>query len=119
MEILFFFLLVALMPFLLVAALPPGRAPLVGMALLALLILAFAYWGVPERGSSDAAGRGLELGYHSAMVWTALLGTAAGGLAQLLRHLQPGLTGRRYALAALGALLGVMLAALALILLRP
>ena len=114
MEILFFLALIAIVPFLLVATLPPGRAPLIGMALMVLLILAFAYWGVPGRGSSDAAGRGLELGYHSVMVWMAVLGTAAGGLAQLLRHLRPELTGWRYALAAPGILLGVMLVALAL-----
>lgn len=118
MEILFLFLLVALVPFLLVASLPPGRAWLVGMAGLVLLILAFAYWGVPQRGSSDAAGRGLELGYHTAIVWIALLGTASGGLAQSLRYIWPGLNGWRYGLAALGVVLVVMLVAFLQILSR-
>lgn len=118
MEILFLLTLIAVVPFALVATLPPGPAPLIGVGLLSLLILAFAYWGVPGRGSSDAAGRGLELGYHSVMVWMAVLGTAAGGLAQLLRHFWPALIGWRYGMAALGAFLAVMLFALLVILLR-
>lgn len=119
MQIVFLALLMALVPGMTVALLPRGPFLWLGGALITGAILAFAFLGVPQRGASDAAGHGMALGYHTALVWAASLGTAAGVLAQLLRYFSPGLTGWYYGLVALGVVLGVLLAAFLLILLRP
>lgn len=119
MEILLILLLIALIPFGVVIMLPPGRVVLIGIGVVILAILGLGYLGTPGRGSSDAAGYGMELGYHSMMVWTAILGAVAGGIVQGVRHVMPGLSGFRSVVTSVAVFFGVLLFALLVVLMRP
>lgn len=115
----FAFLLAGIGPFVVITLMPPGRSRLIGWGLVVVGIVAFAILGAPRRGSSDAAGMGLALGYHSFLIWIALLSAAAGGLVQLLRHNWPGPRGWLKVLKWLAIFLGIVGAMIAMILMQP
>jgi len=93
-----------LVPFLVAVLLPRRSVTLVGIPVVMLIGYFLSEYGVPARGSSDAAGHGMAAGYYAMMVYAGLIGAGLGWLAQLARYVWPALTGWRYAAAAVALL---------------